>query len=156
MNFTDGTDPITQSTPIVLANTNTDAETVDGTIGPDSSGSIVIKIDGAQTQVGYTYKILADKKDLNNIPLTFYKTAADRDSNKNPIAPVSDGSTEFVVGEGSVPFGSEKMDAEVELFWKWSSESNEADNTFGTADQVTEGTIALTMTAEQITGSAAE
>ena len=48
------------------------------------------------------------------------------------------------------------MDAEVELFWKWSSESNEADNTFGTADQVTEGTIALTMTAEQITGSAAE
>lgn len=151
--FDDADKSISNSKDIVLANTNDNAKTATGTIGPESSGKIVITVDGSGAEVGYTYKILADTADLKGIPVTFYKTAADRDSNK-AIDPISEGSTKFVVGEGSVPYGSENMKPEVELFWKWSSESSDADNALGEAETAINGLIGLTMTAEQITESA--
>ncbi len=125
-----------------LANTNTNAATADGKIGPESQGVIKMTIDGTGSEVGYEYNITFDTKDLGNVPIKFFENA--------------DMSTELTyTGTEATMTGKVEKDKvtvakDVNVYWKWVSTSDTVDTGLGESETPVTGDIAVTMTANQL------
>lgn len=125
-----------------LANTNTNAATAADRIGPDSKGVIKMTIDGTGSEVGYAYDISFDTTGLGSVPVKFY---SDQDMTKEleyngKIATMTD----------TVEQANVNTAKDVSVYWKWVSTSNEADTGLGASENPVIGTVAVTMTANQL------
>lgn len=126
-----------------LANTNTNADTAVGTIGPESKGEIKMTIDGTDSEVGYAYDITFDTSKLGSVPVVFYED----ESMTKPL--LADGETEFKLS-GSVEKDLVDTAKDVKVYWKWVSTDNLADTTLGTSETSVVGEIGVIMTANQL------
>lgn len=126
-----------------LANTNTNADTAVGTIGPESKGEIKMTIDGTDSEVGYAYDITFDTSKLGSVPVVFYED----ESMTKPL--LADGETEFKLS-GSVEKDLVGTAKDVKVYWKWVSTDNLADTTLGTSKTSVVGEIGVIMTANQL------
>lgn len=123
-----------------LANTNTNAATVAGKIGPESKGEIKMTIDGTGSEVGYTYDITFDTSGLGNVPIKFYK-----DAEMNTELTYTDKKVSMTDNVEQTAVGTAK---DVVVYWKWVSEGDATDT--GLGETPVSGTVAVTMTANQL------
>lgn len=131
-----------------IVNSNDALVTNDGKVAPGASGSFEIKIDGTGSEVGYSYSVKATGTTLNNIPLKFYSDA----EMKTEIVGVEDATSDAPVelAKGNVELKDVGTAKSVPVYWKWDPASADADdNKLGTAATAPEGTINITVTAEQ-------
>lgn len=125
-----------------LANTNTNAATATGKIGPESQGVIKMTIDGTGSEVGYEYDITFDTTGLGNVPIKFYEDAA-----MNTELTYT-GNKATMSGEvEQTAVGTAK---DVTVYWKWVSASDAADTGLGESATAVTGDVAVTMTANQL------
>lgn len=137
------TAPVNDKIEIDLKNTNPDVVMTENKIGPGASGTIELVIDGTGSEVGYSYKVVADSSALNGIPLVF--TEADG----SPVTISSDASAPTEIETGEVALGDVGTAKTITLNWKWDNTStNDADTTLGTAATV--GKLNFKVTAEQL------
>ena len=126
-----------------LANTNTNAATASGKIGPESQGAIKMTIDGTGSEVGYAYDITFDTTGLGSVPVKFYSDSA------MTTELTYTGKKATMTGE--VEQSAVNAAKDVTVYWKWDSTSTDAaDTTLGESATAVTGTVAVTMTANQL------
>lgn len=131
-----------------LINQNTDALTENKTIAPGSNGTIVLDIDGTKSEVAYKYTIELDKSQLGDIPIKFYDKAGE---GKTELTFTDNKYT--LTGTVNINNDSNPVSKEVKssIYWEWSSNGDDADNTLGNAITQATGKIGISMSAVQIT-----
>lgn len=126
-----------------LANTNMNAATASGKIGPESQGAIKMTIDGTGSEVGYAYDITFDTSGLGTVPVKFYSDA----EMKTPLTYTDNKATMT----GNVEQAAVDTAKDVTVYWKWDPDSTDAaDTTLGESATAVTGTVAVTMTANQL------
>lgn len=143
----DGANNFTKGYEFTLQNDNEEAKTTSGTIAPGSTGQIQLAVDGTGTQVGFTYEITANVVDLGGIPLKFYSDVA-RDT-EHEISLTGD---IVSLAKGEIGVDDNTKDASVTIYWAWDTTAEDsADTTLGEKQEDVKGTIALSLSATQIT-----
>lgn len=128
-----------------LSNTNDNAATAEGKIGPESKGKIKLTIDGTGSEVGYAYNITFDVSGLGNVPIQFF--ADEAMSTKLDIV------NDKVTMTGDVSQNNVGIAKDVSVYWKWVSGDDSADTGLGESETPVTGDIAVTMTANQLVKS---
>lgn len=112
----------------------------DGKIAPGSYGTIKLSIDGAGSEVGYTYTITADVSGLGDIPIAFYlRSEGNSDQKLNPTE------GKITIDSDTIEQANVETAVDKQLYWVW--EETDKDTAVGKAANT--GTIALTLEATQ-------
>lgn len=134
--FAHDSDAKTSDYTFTLADTGTNKTNVTANkVAPGSTGSFVVSIDGAGTEVAFDYTIKIDTANLNGVPIKFYSDQ----SMTNEIP--SNGLTDSV----TVDAASKKK--EQTIYWAWDTTSTDtADTAIGTAEGTSDGSKTGTFT----------
>ena len=141
--FKEGSDTITGDTfTFNLKNTNGEVVTTDDKLAPGSEGEVKFVINGAGSEIGYSYSAEADVSGLNGVPIKFYSDAA-----RTTALTVTDNKITFASTD--VALADVGNDQTIDIFWAWDSASSDSDDTTK-GEAGTTGTIKLAVTAEQL------
>ncbi|WP_276949917.1 hypothetical protein [Enterocloster lavalensis] len=143
--FKNGEGAFTKDSKIALTNKNEKLSVAADTIAPGSYGVMTLKVEGNDSQVGYSYKITADMADVN-VPVKFYEYT---NSTKGKECAKSGDS--YTLADGSVKVTDATKDATVEIYWEWTDDGTQdvAHTELGSDPTTVKGEIPLTITAEQ-------
>ncbi|MBT9780076.1 hypothetical protein GPL15_26775 [Clostridium sp. MCC353] len=133
-----------------LKNENTNVEMAADKIAPETYGEIKLAVNGDGSEVGYTYTVKLDNKNLGGAPIKFYKTKV---AGANGAAPTFSDEVTFTGTEATmtpvhVELSKVKEEQTTSIYWKWEATD---DTTEGITPKT--GTIGVSITAEQYIGT---
>lgn len=127
---------LSESKKFTLEDENLNIGAATDKIAPGSYGTIKVSVDGAGSEVGYSYTITADISGLKGVPLEFHLD--DKDGEKLTAV-----ENKITIGSGDVEQANVGTAVTKTIYWVW----NDTDGDTSIQGEV--GEIGLTLTADQ-------